>query len=153
VTGAGWVAVGSCCDGPHRRAVQAIDGELHLAQRFAIDFNLLTPDHRLYTGDRTRNTSYPGYGQPVVAVADAIVVASVDRYPDQIPEAPIGVTLENAEGNAVILELGDGRYALYVHLKPGTVAVRVGEQVQQGQVLGEWGNSGNSTAPTCIFTS
>ena len=54
VAGAGWVAMGSCCDGPHRRAVQAIDGDLHLAQRFAIDFNLLTPDHRLFVGDRTR---------------------------------------------------------------------------------------------------
>ena len=89
VTGARWVAVGSCCDGPHRRAVQAIDGELHLAQRFAIDFNRLDADNRIFAGDQARN-ELPGYGQPVLAVADATVVSSVDRYPDQIPEAPTG---------------------------------------------------------------
>jgi hypothetical protein len=151
LVGARWVAVGSCCDGPHRRAVQAIDGQLHLAQRFAIDFNQLDADNRLFAGDRTLNPSYPGYGQPVLAVADATVVASVDRYPDQIPEAPTGVTLENAEGNHVILDLGDGRYALYAHLKPGSITVEAGERVRQGQVLGELGNSGSSTGPHLHF--
>jgi hypothetical protein len=151
LAGARWVAVGSCCDGPHRRAVQPIDGELHLAQRFAIDFNQLDADNRLFAGDQTRNASYPGYGQPVLAVADATVVASVDRYPDQIPEAPTGVTLENAEGNYVILDLGDGRYALYAHLKPGSITVEAGERVRQGQVLGELGNSGSSTGPHLHF--
>jgi hypothetical protein len=151
LAGERWVAVGSCCDGPHRRAVQAIDGELHLAQRFAIDFNQLDADDRLFAGDRTLNPSYAGYGQPVLAVANATVVASVDRYPDQIPEAPTGITLENAEGNHVILDLGDGRYALYAHLKPGSITVEAGEQVRQGQVLGELGNSGSSTGPHLHF--
>ncbi len=151
LAGARWVAVGSCCDGPHRRAVQAIDGELHLAQRFAIDFNQLDADNRLFAGDQTLNPSYPGYGQPVLAVADATVVASVDRYPDQIPEAPTGITLENAEGNHVILDLGEGRYALYAHLKPGSITVEDGERVRQGQVLGELGNSGSSTGPHLHF--
>ena len=151
LAGARWAAVGSCCDGPHRRAVQAIDGQLHLAQRFAIDFNQLDADNRLFAGDRTLNPSYPGYGQPVLAVADATVVASVDRYPDQVPEAPTDVTLENAEGNHVILDLGDGRYALYAHLRPGSITVQAGEQVRQGQVLGELGNSGSSTGPHLHF--
>jgi hypothetical protein len=151
VTGARWVAVGSCCDGPHRRAVQAIDGELHLAQRFAIDFNRLDANNRIFAGDQARNESYPGYGQPVLAVADATVVSSVDRYLDQTPEAPTGVTLENAEGNHVILDLGEGRYALYAHLKPGSITVQDGERVRQGQVLGELGNSGSSTGPHLHF--
>jgi hypothetical protein len=151
LAGEHWVAVGSCCDGPHRRAVQAIDGELHLAQRFAIDFNQLDADSRLFAGDRTLNPSYLGYGQPVLAVADATVVTSVDRYPDQVPEAPTDVTLENAEGNHVILDLGDGRYALYAHLKPGSVTIEAGERVRQGQVLGELGNSGSSTGPHLHF--
>jgi Peptidase family M23 len=151
LAGARWVAVGSCCDGPHRRAMQAINGELYLAQRFAIDFNRLDADYRTEFGDPSLNTSAPGYGQPVLAVADATVVAATDRYPDQIPGAPTGVTLENAEGNHVILDLGDGRYALYAHLKPGSVNVQEGERVQQGQVIGELGNSGSSTGPHLHF--
>jgi hypothetical protein len=151
LAGARWVAVGSCCDGPHRRAMQPINGELHLTQRFAIDFNRLDADYRLTAGDPSLNTSAPGYGQPVLAVADATVVAAVDQYPDQIPGAMTGVTLENLRGNEVVLDLGDGRYALYAHLKPGSVRVREGERVQQGQVIGELGNSGNSSGPHLHF--
>ena len=35
IAGPGWVAAGSCCDGPHRRALQPINARLTLAQRFA----------------------------------------------------------------------------------------------------------------------
>jgi len=84
-------------------------------------------------------------------VADATVVAAVDPYPDQIPNAPTGVTLENAEGNHVILDLREGRFALYAHLKPGSVSVHAGERVQRGQVIGELGNSGSSTGPHLHF--
>jgi hypothetical protein len=151
LAGARWVAVGSCCDGPHRRAFQAINGALHLAQRFAIDFNQLDATNRTTSGDPRLNTSTPSYGQPVLAVADATVVTAVDQYPDQIPDAPTGVTLENAEGNRVILDLGEGRYALYAHLKPGSITVREGDRVAQGQVIGELGNSGSSTGPHLHF--
>lgn len=54
------------------------------------------------------------------------------------------LTLENADGNHVILDLGDGRYAFYAHLRPGTVAVRTGDRVRRGQLLGEPSNSGRS---------
>lgn len=38
-------------------------------------------------------------------------------------------------------------YLLYAHLKPGSVAVHVGEHVRGGQLLGQLGNSGNSATP------
>src|SRR5215204_2173191 len=44
-------------------------------------------------------------------------------------------------GNTVALDLGPGRYAYYVHLKPGSVRVKTGERVRRGQVLGLVGNS------------
>ena len=84
-------------------------------------------------------------------MADAAVVAAVDRYPDQIPGAATGVTAENTAGNHVVLDLGDGQYALYAHLIPGSVLVQEGERVRQGQVIGELGNSGNSTGPHLHF--
>ncbi len=152
LAGPQWAAVGSCCDGPHRRAFQPINGDLHLSQRYAIDFNLLDDENRLEFGDRTRNESTPGYGQPVLAVADATVVAAVDGIPDQIPGGALtGVTLETAEGNHIVLDLGDGRYAFYAHLRTGTVAVRTGDVVRQGQVIGELGNSGSSSGAHLHF--
>lgn len=51
----------------------------------------------------------------------------------------------------MILDIGNGRYALYAHLKPGSLAVSAGDHVARGQVLGELGQSGNSTAPHLHF--
>ena len=51
------------------------------------------------------------YDQPVLAVADAVVTAAADRYPDQVPNAPQPVGIDDADRNFVILQLADGRYA------------------------------------------
>jgi hypothetical protein len=151
LSGPGWVAVGSCCDGPHRRAYQPIDGQLYLSQRFAIDFNKIDANHRLSEGDPALNESYPTYDQPVLAVADATVIAAVDRYPDQVAGTTVGVTIENAEGNHIVLDLGDGRYAFYAHLKPGSLTVQTGDRVTRGQRIAMVGNSGSSDGPHLHF--
>lgn len=143
--GPNWAAIGSCCDGPHRRAYQPIDGQLWLSQRFAIDFNLLDSENRLSSGDPTLNESIAGYGQPVIAVADATVVKALDGLPDQTPGSPlVDISLATADGNYVILDLGNGVYAFYAHLVPGSVAVQVGDTVTKGQIIGKLGNSGSS---------
>ncbi|MFS0735065.1 M23 family metallopeptidase [Microbacterium sp. 1P10UB] len=149
--GDGWFAIGSCCDGPHRRAFQPIDNGQYLAQRFAIDFNRLSADDRLATGDPSLNESWPTYDQPVLAVADATVIRAADEFPDQVPDAPEPVTIDEADGNYVILELSDGVFAFYAHLKPGSVDVRVGDTVTAGQEIARTGNSGSSTGPHLHF--
>jgi hypothetical protein len=151
LTGAGWAAIGSCCDGPHRRALQPVNGRLLLGQRFAIDFNRLDPRNRLVVGDPGLSPSYPTYGQPVLAVADATVVDVVDRFSDQIPNAPSPVGLAEASGNHVVLRLGKGRFAEYAHLKPGSISVREGQRVRRGQAMGLTGNSGSSSGPHLHF--
>jgi murein DD-endopeptidase MepM/ murein hydrolase activator NlpD len=59
--------------------------------------------------------------------------------------------IERADGNHVVLDLGDGRYALYAHLKPGSAWVHEGQHVHRGQVLGLVGTSGNSSEPHLHF--
>ena len=149
--GTGWIALPSCCDGPHRRSLQPINNSLWLAQRFAIDFNKIDAKGLLASGDSSRNAAWFTYDQPVLAVADARVVAAVDGYPDQVPDAPKPVGIEEADGNHVILELSAGVYAFYAHLKPGSVSVRAGDQVVKGQPLGRTGNSGSSTGTHLHF--
>jgi hypothetical protein len=146
-----WLAVGGCCDGPHRRSVQPINGELWLSQRFAIDFNRLSEDDLLATGDQGLNDSWPTYDQPILAVSDATVVQAADEFDDQIPNAPEPVTIEEADGNYVILKIRRGVYAFYAHLKPGSVAVQAGDEVRAGDVIGRTGNSGSSTGPHLHF--
>ncbi len=146
-----WAAVGGA-DGPHRRAILAVNGSLRLGQRFAIDFAArLDAEGRTHIGEADQNASYLNYGEPVLAVGAGKVVEAVDRFPDQIPNAPTSVPLEDADGNHVIVRLAKGVFAGYAHFKPGTVRVHRGEQVREGQVLGKLGNSGNSTGPHLHF--
>jgi hypothetical protein len=151
LVGPGWIAVGSCCDGPHRRALQPVDGELSLAQRFAIDWNGSDAQGRFVVGDPAVNTSWVFYGAPVIAVAHGTVVQAVDRFPDQVPDRPTPVGLDEADGNHVIVDLGGGHYASFDHLKAGSVAVKPGDRVCRGQKLGELGNSGSSSGPHLHF--
>jgi murein DD-endopeptidase MepM/ murein hydrolase activator NlpD len=61
------------------------------------------------------------------------------------------LTLKDAGGNHVIVDIGGGRYAFYAHLKPHSITVQEGDHVRRGQVLAQLGNSGNTTAPHLHF--
>ena len=99
--------------------MQPVDNAFWLAQRFAIDFNKIDENNMLASGDPSQNENWFTYDQPVFAVADAEVVVAQNDLPDQVPNAPTPVTIEDADGNQVILKLADGVYAFYAHLKPG----------------------------------
>jgi hypothetical protein len=152
LAGERWVAEASCCNSYHRRAVLPINGQRFLAQRFAIDWVQIDAQGRLATGDPARNESYPQFGVDVLAAAEATVVHVVDGLPEQVPGAlPADATVETADGNSVVLDLGGGHHALYAHMQPGSIRVRQGERVKRGQVLGRLGNTGNSSAPHLHF--
>lgn len=59
--------------------------------------------------------------------------------------------MENVAGNAVVLDIGDGQYAYYAHMKPGSIRVKAGEHVKRGDWLGQIGNSGDSRWPHLHF--
>ncbi|MES2784854.1 MAG: peptidoglycan DD-metalloendopeptidase family protein [Pseudomonadota bacterium] len=152
LAGAGWHALGSCCDGPHRRAIMPIAGSRNLGQRFAIDFNQLDAQNRAGVGDPKLPASFPTFGQPVLAVADAKVVVAVDRYKDLlVDEAREEMTQENEGGNRVVLDLGNGRFAGYAHLQAGSVTVKPGQRVRRGQQIAKAGSSGTDGGPHVHF--
>lgn len=154
LAGAAWLAANGLAAPDHRRSWNAINGRAHLAQRFAIDWVRLDRKGRFIVGDPGRNESYPGYGAPVLAVADARVVSIINDLPENAganPQEGRRPTVETISGNTVILDLGSGTFALYGHLQPGSVLVHPGEAVHTGQVLAKLGNSGNSDAPHLHF--
>jgi len=152
LAGPGWAALGSCCDGPHRRAAYPIDGRWYLAQRFAIDFNLLDSQNRPGVGDPLLPSSFPTFGQPVYAVADGTVVVAVDGNPDlRVNEAREEPTPENAGGNRVVIDIGDGRFAVYAHLHNDSISVRPGERVTRGHHIADVGSSGTTGGPHLHF--
>ena len=153
--GGGWLAGnGPSNTSGHRRGVIPIDGQARIPQRFAIDWVQLRPDGTTHEGDPKDNHNYRAYGQPVYAVADATVSAVKDGIPENVPGAAsraVPITLDTVGGNHVILNLGDGVYAFYAHLQPGSIQVKLGDKVRSGQALALLGNSGNSTEPHLHF--
>jgi hypothetical protein len=148
VEGDHWIIVAVLGDSYHRRTVLPVNGEWYISQRFAGDWIQTDDENHLVTGDPAKNESYPQFGQNLLAVADGVVVKTLDGLPDVTPGAkPTGLTIEEVGGNHVILEIGNGIFAYYAHMKQGSVAVREGERVRRGQVLGLLGNSGNTDGP------
>lgn len=153
--GGEWLAAnGPSNTSGHRRALIPIGGGAHIAQRFAIDFVQLREDGRTFTGDQKDNKNYRCYGADALAVAAGTVVGVKDGIPENVPGAnsrAVPITLETVGGNYVILDLGKGHFAFYAHLQPGSLRVKLGDNVRSGQVLGLVGNSGNSTEPHLHF--
>jgi hypothetical protein len=151
--GEGYVSADSCCDATrHSRAALPVNGRVWVAQRYAVDWEQLDAQGRIYTGDREKLESYSIFGKPVLAVADAVVVSVTDGLPEQMPgKYPTNISLDEADGNSVILDLGEQRYAMYAHMQPGSIKVHKGDGVKLGQVVGLVGNTGNSVAPHLHF--
>jgi hypothetical protein len=155
--GSGWVDSGGCCAPAsyHRTATLPINGRLRAAQRFAIDFVQLNADDRLFSGDQKQLANWKYFGAKVHAVANAVVVSTVDGQPNQVPGGfTPGAMIETADGNAIVEAIGNGHfalYALYAHLQPGSLRVKKGDRIRQGQVIGLLGNSGNTDAPHLHF--
>ena len=54
-------------------------------------------------------------------------------------------------GNHVIIKHAESEYGFYAHLVRGSIGVKVGEVIRQGDVIGQCGFSGNSTEPHLHF--
>jgi murein DD-endopeptidase len=153
--GDAWVAAnGPSNTSAHRRALLPVNGRAYISQRFAIDWVELNADATTHTGNAADNKNYRAYGAEIHSVADGIVTETKDGIPQNSPGAnsrAVPITLETIGGNHVIVDIGEGRFAFYAHMQPGSLRVKVGEKVKRGDVLGLVGNSGNSTEPHLHF--
>ena len=148
LAGPNWGVLEGCCDAAnhHRRGQRSVEGRFRLPERFAIDFARFDANSQVNSGDGKSNADYYGFGEPVLAVADATVLDVLSHYPDEAPNGPLPVpSLPAAGGNHVILDLGTGVFAFYGHIKADSIKVRAGDRVRAGQVIAALGNNGSST--------
>jgi hypothetical protein len=102
-----------------------------------------------YPGKSDTNEVYYGFGVPIYAAGNGRVAAIHDGEPDNrsFSQAEL-TTRETARGgNDVIIDHLNGEYSWFAHLKQGSVRVRVGQQVKQGQIIAQMGASGDSLFP------
>jgi peptidase M23-like protein len=147
-------------DNHHRRGISIFDGNALISRRYAIDW-MQVENGASFSGDERDKRSYYAYGKPVLAVADAAVVVAKDGLPDNVPghntpghegfHPAVAITMDTVGGNTVTLDLGNGQFAHYFHLQPGSLRVKLGDKVRRGQVLALIGNSGDSREPHLHF--
>ena len=110
------------------------------------------------------------YGKPIYAPISGRVVEALDGYSERDPVQPlrdISVAFKTAwffdlhkhniqdiAGNFVIIQgegVWDGVWSFLGHMKTGSVKVENGDLIEPGDLLGNVGHSGNSTAPHLHF--
>lgn len=151
--GGPWVAVYSD-EWPrgHRRVFYETGGHARLPGRFAIDWMKVNGQGKTLRDDSGLASSSLSYGAEVLAVADARVVAARDGVTEAEKISDNHKHPHpDAAGNFISLALGDGRFATYEHLRPGSLKVAKGDHVHAGQVLAEVGFTGDSTEPHLHF--
>jgi len=140
-------------------------------EEFALDLGALGGDGKTHKGDGTRLDDFYCYGRDILAVADGTVVEvatdgteandrlrrpgeSADDFQNRTVQAQNELLMKNPKaviGNYVVLRHAGGEYSQYAHMKQGSVRVKVGDTITRGQVIGQVGQTGNTTEPHLHF--
>jgi len=162
LAGTWYVGAGPNLESPHRWAAN---------EEFAFDLVALGGDGQTHKGDGSHLADYYAYGRDVLAVADGVVVeVGADateangrlRQPgESVEDFEKRTLMEQAKlitqsykaplGNYVVIRHAGGEFSHYGHLKQGSVKVKAGDAVKRGQVIGQLGQTGNSTEPHLHF--
>lgn len=119
-----------------------------VAQKNAFDILIFDKNGSTHKGTGQSNEDFYAFGKELFAPCDGEVVLVVDGVKDNPPGTtnPIYVP-----GNTVIIKATNGEYAFLAHFKQNSIVVKQGQKIKSGDLLGQCGNSGNSTEPHIHF--
>ena len=137
----------------HRRVIYIKNGKARIPGRYAIDFIKVDAGGNYAAGDENIMSNWLGHGADVLAVADGVVVAVRDNFPESetLSDHPAYPSSEMAAGNYISIKIGDGKYAFYEHLKPNSIKVKKDQKVKKGDVIASLGLTGQGTSPHLHF--
>jgi murein DD-endopeptidase MepM/ murein hydrolase activator NlpD len=102
-----------------------------------------------YRGPMDDNSDYLGFGTDVLAAGAGTVAALHDGEPDnrRFDEAALETRETAYGGNYVVIDHGNGEYSWFGHLQQGSIRVKLGARVEQGETIARLGASGDSLFP------
>lgn len=119
-----------------------------LADRFAWDFQAVDGAGSACRGRSSDPRDFHAFGKPVLAPADGVVARVADGVPDNLDGHR---NVVRAAGNVVVIRHARGEFTHFCHLQQGSIAVRAGQPVRRGDVIGRCGASGNALEPHLHF--
>ena len=145
----------------HHRRLNPADPEVRKflpygnADRYAYDLCPVNPNGEMYKDTPYEKKNWYGYGLPVYATGNGRIVAASNDVPDNryegkkvvYPDLPQTEKYKRSNGNFVVIDHGNGEYSHFDHMKPESVRVKSGDQVKQGDQIGEIGFSGDAFIP------
>lgn len=120
----------------------------HANMKGAFDFWVMGENGKSHQAFAKRNEDFYAFGKEIIAPVSGHIVLVSDKVADNHWPA---MNRKAGFGNLVMLETKHKEYLLFAHLKSKSIRVKKGDRVEQGQVLGLCGNSGNSTEPHLHF--
>ena len=119
--------------------------------RYSLDLVVVDEDGRFHSGEGRTREEHFSYGAPIIAPGDGNVVALANDASNEPSEPSVELFLSDPMrtiyGNYIVIDHGNGEFSQLGHLKQGSVRVRVGDRVRQGQPIAEAGASGTSLFP------
>jgi hypothetical protein len=119
--------------------------------RGAVDFVPINEQADVIVGDGKSEKDWLGWGAVVYAPGAGTVVLVQNDIPDnlmgqQYEFVPGPDVMKLANGNCVVIDHGNGEISWLVHLQKGSVLVKEGDTIKQGQELARVGFSGDAGA-------
>lgn len=119
--------------------------------RYAYDFSVVDREGRMFRGDGTKNEDWFGWGAPIYAPGDGVVVEAARDVEDNTKEhrlrPDMQAVMKNLHvifGNYVVIDHENGEFSVLAHMKKDSVSVKAGDRVKQGQPIGAMGMSGDA---------
>lgn len=119
-----------------------------IAQKNAFDILIFDKNGSTHQGSGQANEDFYAFGKKLYAPCDGEVVLVVDGVKDNPPGTTNPIYIP---GNTVIIKATNGEYAFLAHFKQNSIVVKQGQKIKSGDLLGQCGNSGNSTEPHIHF--
>ena len=124
-------------------------------------YDLISVDDagNMYTGSPFNKRNWLVFGKPVCAPAGGKVIAVKNDVADndykgkliQAPKMAAGVD-PLGKGNYIVIQHANGEYSELMNLEKGSITVKPGDMVKNGQQVAAVGFSGNARYPQLHYT-